>query len=61
MAIKQKTFFVGECDVCGEKLDSAGVGSFTVYETYNEAHQAMKGCEWTWKNGKARCCSCYEQ
>ena len=61
MAIKQKTFFVGKCDICGVKLDSAGFGSFTVYETYRKAQQAMKGCEWTWHNGKARCESCYEQ
>ena len=61
MGIRKKTFKIAVCDECGVELDSAGYGSFTVYDTDDDVREAMVNCGWTLKDGKLHCDSCWEK
>lgn len=60
MGIQRKKFYVVKCDICGTHIEN-GEGGILCIEKETEINGYIEGADWTKKNGKIACESCYEE
>ncbi len=60
MGIKSVIYYVLKCDLCTIEFENSD-GGVQCFDTYGDAVDTAKNCDWTLRQGKWRCPACVEQ